>query len=98
MNYNAERYWAQWRKVQGKGNEKIVKTGLMVCAWSQGGSKYDAGRKSVWRESKLCKPQGRGMLNPLGGLKAGNILKVQLVLLWWGGGRVAEKEHRSKVT
>lgn len=52
----------------------------------------------MWRESKLCKPQGRGMLNPLGGLKAGNILKVQLVLLWWGGGRVAEKEHRSKVT
>lgn len=40
----------------------MVKTGLMVCAWSKGGSKYDAGRKSVWRESKLCKPQGRGML------------------------------------
>lgn len=84
--------------------EREMKRWLKRGLWCVHGVREGA---SMTRGGRVC-GGSRNCANPraeacssltLSGLKAGNILKVQLALLWWGGGGiVAEKEHRSKVT
>lgn len=51
----------------------------------------------MWRESKLCKPQGMLILNTER-VEGWQYFEAAISTIMVGGGIVAEKEHRSKVT
>lgn len=79
--------------------KRLLKQGLWCVHEVREGASMTRGGKACGGSRNCANPRAEACSSlTLSGLKAGNILKVQLVLLWWGGGRVAEKEHRSKVT